>query len=631
MDGPSAVTAVLDEGESDSITPAAAAHVSQDPKILAGPTNAVFSDTSILSAPTSVPGPVPPSVMTTVYHHQIMSGLPISNVYVGNVTANVNVHGYVGTYPHISPQQVYPAESANPPIRNGGREARRGRSSKLGNKHVDGQYGERNSSGRHTQEVMQVQPSALVESPPANSNMPQQGFPQFYPMSAMAHPYQSPYYSPSTPTHLPQPSAQHATGTPIYLPGHAMYAPPPPPPQPLYGPYGPPHQPPGGPPVMSFTAIQPARVPTTETTVLRSYPLEGSEAEERLPAQTGNESELEDGSSHEQQLPPSSLCATSYETQTLPELCSPEAVTCGHTSKKPVSYQQQQSEEEDFNQANLVNTVVVNNSNIVAEPPPFNETKESDLADTVNLNFHQSTGHHNLGKNDLQPTFVSEQVKVSAQDSVTDGDVSVKHASRVNISESSANGNAVVSDFDLKGDVVVNGINVFPAVEKCEITDVKSPLSHVDIPTSSVTTPKAAFGLAAEHRASGQSATADTPVATPGQKSWASLFKPHSAVAAPPGNKPLAHVKPFQNKVPVAPVASCSVLEGCSTPESASPSVSPGVSSAVGNSVNSLPQLPSPSTADDPYLYQLGGEFSLAAVCFYFEIQVRISCGIKVK
>jgi len=602
---------MLDESDSDSMAPAAAAHVSQDPKILAGPTNAVFPDAPVLSAPTSVPGQVPPSVMTTVYHHQIVSGLPISNVYVGNVTANVNVHGYVGTYPHISPQQGYPVEPVSSPVRNVGREARRGRSSKLGNKHVDGQYGERNSSGRHTQEVTQVQPSPLVESP-ANSNMPQQGFHQFYPMSAMAHPYQSPYYSPSTPTHLHQTSAQHATGTPIYLSAPAMYAAPPP--QTLYGPYAPPHQPTGAPTVMSFPAMQPARVPTTETPMLGSYQLEDTEAEERLPAQTGNKDELGEGNLHEQQLPPSPLCAASYEPQTLPELCSHEPVTCGHSSKNPVNYQQQQSEEEDFNQANLVNTVVVNNSNIVTEPPPFIETKQCDLVDTVNMNFQQSTGNHSFVKNDLQPPFVSE--KVSAQDNLVDGDVSLNQASRMNISESSANGNTVVSDFELERDKA--GINLFSPVETCEITDVKSPLACVDIPAPSVTTvttpPKEAYVLEAEHLVGGQSVTADTPVAATGQKSWASLFKTNSAMAAPSGNKPLACVKPFQNKVPDA---SCSVLEGYTAPESTSPSVSPGVGSVVANSVNNLSHLPSPSAADDPYLYQLGGEFSLSAVCTF--------------
>ena len=609
---------MLDEGDTDSMAPAAAAHVSQDPKILAGPTNAVFPDAPVLSASTSVPGQVPPSVMTTVYHHQIVSGVPISNVYVGNVTANVNVHGYMGTYTHISPQQGYPVEPVSSPVRNGGREARRGRSGKLGNKHVDGQYGERNSSGRHSKEVTQVQPSPLVESPPANSNMPQQGFHQFYPMSAMAHPYQSPYYSPSTPTHLAQPSAQHATGTPIYLSGPPMY---PAPPQTLYGPYAPPHQPTGGPTVMSFTAMQPARVPTTETPMHVSYQLEGTEAEERLPAQTGNKDEHGEGNLHEQQLPPSSLCATSYEPQTLPDLCSHEPVTCGHSSKNPVNYQQQQSEEEDFNQANLVNTVVVNNSNIVTEPTPFIETKQCDVVDTVNINFQQSTGHHSFVKNDLQPTFVSE--KVSAQDNLVDGDASLNQASRINISESSANGNTVVSDFESERDkAVINGINLFSPVETCEITDVKSPLACVDIPAPSVTTvtnpSKEAYGLEAEHLVGGQSATADTPVAAPSHKSWASLFKTHSAMATPSGSKPLACVKPFQNKVPVTPDASCGVLEGYSAPESTSPSVSPGVGSVVANSVNNLSQLPSPSAADDPYLYQLGGEFSLSAVCLYF-------------
>jgi hypothetical protein len=351
--------------------------------------------------------------------------------------------------------------------------------------------------------------------------------------------------------------------------------------------------------------------------------MEGTEAEERLPAQTGNKDELGEENLHEQQLPPSSMCATSYDPQTLPELCSHEPVTCGHSGKNTVNYQQQQSEEEDFNQANLVNTVVVNNSNIVTEPPPFVETKQSDLLDTVNMNYQHSTGHHSSVKHDLQPTLVSE--KVSAQDDLVDGDSSVNQSSGINISESSANGNTVVSGFELKRDTAVtNGDNLFPPVETCEITDVKS-LSCGDIPASSVTTvtaPKAAYGLEAEHHAGGPSVTADTPLAMPSQKSWASLFKSH------PGSKPLACVKPFQNKVPVTPNASGGVLEESPAHESASSAISPGVGSAVANSVNSLSQLPSPSAADDPCLYQLGGEFSLLCVCG-FELKIKLGTTVS--
>jgi hypothetical protein len=358
--------------------------------------------------------------------------------------------------------------------------------------------------------------------------------------------------------------------------------------------------------------------------VLESYQLEGSEAEERLPAQTGNKDELGDGNLHQQQLPPSSLCATSYEPQILPELHSAEAVTCGvHSSTQPISYQQQQSEEEDFNQANLVNTVVVNNSSIATEPLSYIETKQGDLVDTVNIKVQQSTGHNSFVKNDLQSKFLSKKVKVSAQDVLIDGDVSLNEASRINVSETSAEGNVVVSDFDLKTDKAdINGINIF-STEKCEITEVKSPLSCVDIPTSAVTTPKAAYGLvaesvAADHHASGQNVTTDTAGAAPGQKSWASLFKTHDAGTpanrTPSGIKPLACVKPFQNKVTVTPDTSCSALDGCSTPQAVSPAVSPGVSNAPGNSINSLPQLPSPCATDDPHLYQLGGGFPVSAI-----------------
>jgi hypothetical protein len=354
---------------------------------------------------------------------------------------------------------------------------------------------------------------------------------------------------------------------------------------------------------MSFTAMQPARVPSTETPMLGSYQLESTEAEERLPAQTGNKDELAEENLHEQQLPQSSLCATSYDPQPVPELCSHEPVNCGHSSKNPVNYQQQQSEEEDFNQANIVNTVVVNNSNIVTEPSPFVETKQSDLVDTVNLKYPQSAGHQSCIKSDLQPTLVSD--KVSAQADLVDGDSSVNQSSRISISESSSNGNTVVSDFELKKDTAVtNGVNRFSPIETCEVTDVKSPLSCGDIPASSVTTPKAAYGHDAEHHAGGPSVTADMSLAMPVQKSWASLFKPES-VLPPSGNKPLACVKPFQNKVPVTPGASCGLLEEGTAPDSA---VSPGV-------VNSLSLLPSSSAVDDPYLYQLGGEFSLLSVC----------------
>ncbi|PNF32295.1 hypothetical protein B7P43_G16678 [Cryptotermes secundus] len=660
IDSPSEVTAVLEGGDGDSAatqnSPSPAAprigDVSQDPQNLGGP-GSMYTDPSVMSVPTSVPAPVPPSVMTTMYHHQIVSGLPLSNVYVGNVTANVNVHGYMSAYPHISPQQVYPSEVSQEspnPVRNGGREARRGRSNKPSGKRVDGQYGDRNSSGRHSQEVLQVQQSPLVDSPPGNSNLPQQGFTQFFPINPM-HPYQPPYYSPSTPTHpaphLPHPSAQHATGTPIYLPSHAIY------PAAMYGTYPPHQQPPGGPPIMSFAALPTTPVPTTETSMLGAFQAEGSNTEEQMTAPTRNkEIELGEAHMHRQKLSPSSVRGTMFQPQQLPEACPPSEVlaSSAHSNTKPVSYQQQQSEEEDFNQTDLVNTVVVNNSNIVTEPPPFVDPKQSGDVDSINRNLPHSTGHNSFIKNDLPPEFVPEKVTVSSHDVFVDSNVSFIPASRINVSEMSANESVVVSDSDSKRETaVVSDVNLPSSVEKCHITDVKSPLPHVDVVMSPVTAPKSTHGLLVDsvaasfpsspqpvstsidvHQDSGQSITAlppsshpidvpSTAVVTTSQKSWASLFKPSTTIdggmmmttgspanRTSPGNKPLACVRPFQNAVPVTTDGSNRVSEGSSALQSVSPAVSPGVSTACGDNVNSYPQLPSPSSTDDPHLYQLG-------------------------
>jgi hypothetical protein len=333
-------------------------------------------------------------------------------------------------------------------------------------------------------------------------------------------------------------------------------------------------------------------------------------------------------------------------------MCPPsEALaSSGHSNTKPVSYQQQQSEEEDFNQTDLVNTVVVNNSNIVSEPPPFIDSEQSGVVDSINRSIPHSTGHNSFIRNDQQPKFISEKVTVSSPDGLVDSNVSFIQATRTNISETSANESAVVSDSDLKREAgVISDINLSSAVEKCHVTDVKSPSPHADVLTSAVMAPESAHGLlvdsvasftsnphpvstsiAVQHQDSGQNITAlppsshpidvpNTAVAMPGLKSWASLFKPSPSIdgmimatgspanRTPSGSKPLACVKPFQNAVPVTTDGSNRLSEGSSALQSVSPAVSPGISTACGDSVNSYSQLPSPSSTDDPHLYRLGG------------------------
>jgi hypothetical protein len=401
--------------------------------------------------------------------------------------------------------------------------------------------------------------------------------------------------------------------------------------------------------------------------VLGSYQVESSGAEEQMPASTENtEIELGEANMHQQKLPPSSVCATSYQPQPLPEVCqaslnsNTEAVANGgldSTNSTSYQQQQQQSEEEDFSQTNVVNTVVVNNSNIVTEPPPFIETKQSGVVDSINRNLPQSAGHQNFIKNDMQPKFMTEKVKIPTRDVLMDSSVSLNQSPTINISETSANGTAVVGDLDLKREkTVISGVNHPSAVEKCRIMDVKSSLSHVDIPASAVTSPKSTHGslvdsvppfagspqpvstsVAVQHQNVTVLTTASHPVelpncqvATPVVKSWASLFKPSStadgmmitgspASRTTSGNKPLACVKPFQNAVPVTSDASHRVPEGSSA--SQSPAASPGVSIVTGDNVKSFPELLSPASTGDPNLYQLGGRFPSSAVSFILSKQ----------
>ncbi|XP_069688055.1 ubiquitin carboxyl-terminal hydrolase 10 isoform X2 [Periplaneta americana] len=659
----SAVGAALDGGDCDTSAPQNASSpaarqipgdVPEESQPLVGSgshTNSVYPDAAVMSVPPQVPTSVPaaaqPPVITTMYH-QIVPGLPLSNVYVGNVTANVNVHGFMsapmGPYPHLSPQQVYtgevPHESSTPPVRNG-REARRGRSNKMNNKRVEGQYVDRNSAGRHTQDVIPTQPPPLVDSPPGNSNIAPQGFPPFIPMH---HPhYQTQYYPPPAPAHLSHhPSAQHATGTPIYLPSpHPIYSP-----APMYGGYTPHHQPPGAPPIMPFPAMQNTPVPTTENSVLGNYQVESSGAEERVAAPPVVVNKETD--EHQQKQSPSPL-QPSYQPEPVPEapvVCqqtlntNSEPVASGHNVKPP-SYQQQQSEEDEYNQTNLMKTVVVNNRN-VTEPLPFTENKQSVVGDAVNRSMQQSAGHQNF-INDPSSKFLSEKVKVPTKEVDS---IALNQASRVNISEASALG----SESDMK--IIVSGNTHSSAVvdqDKCQVVDVKTPLPRVDVPASSkptvghhvdsvspfpgnaqqpVNTP-----TAVQHQPSGQNVTVlptpshsvevpSTPVAAAPstQKSWASLFRTDSMSSSPmdsgmmmatgaqasgaSSNKPLACVKPFQNAVTVASDTSRRVSDGSSATQNVSPVSSPGDSSTTGDRDN-FPQLASPST-DDPHLYRLG-------------------------
>ncbi|XP_063245017.1 ubiquitin carboxyl-terminal hydrolase 10-like isoform X2 [Bacillus rossius redtenbacheri] len=164
----------------------------------------------------SVPPPTTPqSVMTTMY--PVMQTMPLSNVYVGNMTTNVSVHpGYVNSpYPHMSPPQpAYDAEAVPRSGRDNG-------SRRRGNKPL----------GKRT---------PLHEVAESQTGHPPQTYPPpVFTMNPLASPFQQQatfYHLPAqTSQHMVHPTAQHATGPPLYMPGNVMYQ------QPMYNTYSAPH------------------------------------------------------------------------------------------------------------------------------------------------------------------------------------------------------------------------------------------------------------------------------------------------------------------------------------------------------------------------------------------------------
>nr|CAD7400453.1 unnamed protein product [Timema poppensis] len=261
-------------------------------------------------APTPVftmpPPTAPPSVITTVY--QMLTPLPpappLSNVYVSNLNTNVNMHGFVPTYaPHMyteAPHEVAP--------RGNGAVARRSRGGKPGimNKRV----------AQESLEAPQTYPA-----------------PQVFAMNPLAIPFtqQAPaYFTPSTHTN-PHPTAQHATGTPIFMPSHGavMY------PTPMYSTY-----------------------------------------------------------------PPPPMYSTAPRVQ-----CKEEPSTAG--------YQQQHTREDEYAQANILSSVVVNNSNIVPAPYHINTYQ------TQGHKVYQSEAIGSCEKTVLNSECVQASVSVTINDNIS--------------------------------------------------------------------------------------------------------------------------------------------------------------------------------------------------------------------
>ncbi|XP_067003842.2 ubiquitin carboxyl-terminal hydrolase 10 isoform X4 [Anabrus simplex] len=222
--------------------------------------------------PVSVPPPAQP-VMTSIYN--MIPAMPLPNVYVGNVTANVNVQSYVGSHLATYPQQpqVYqapnessvPHEMTSPNATRNSSSVRRNRGGKVSNKRAEGgQYVNPRSSASLVHEVLT--PTAVMESPPTSAPLQPQNY-HMYPVPPIPYHQQTYYTSTAQSPHAghlsPHPSAQHATGPPLFL--QNIYTPHP---QPIYSTF-PPHQ-----PHLYTNALPAAAVPSTESSTVTGYGVE---------------------------------------------------------------------------------------------------------------------------------------------------------------------------------------------------------------------------------------------------------------------------------------------------------------------------------------------------------------------
>lgn len=174
-----------------------------------------------------------------VYPTMIPGGIP-PNVYVNNVTANVNLHGWtahpVPTYipggpQHYLPGEVQPAiaDQSNQVMQtiqplpvtgsNPGRSSRRGRGRNNSNNNRRNEYVQR-------QQQESPAPQEIVNAPTVDpQTMANAAYPQY------AYQYTYPTYFGGPPqNHMVHPQAQQATGHPLYVaspisvyPGHQIY------------------------------------------------------------------------------------------------------------------------------------------------------------------------------------------------------------------------------------------------------------------------------------------------------------------------------------------------------------------------------------------------------------------------
>ncbi|XP_067003840.2 ubiquitin carboxyl-terminal hydrolase 10 isoform X2 [Anabrus simplex] len=536
--------------------------------------------------PVSVPPPAQP-VMTSIYN--MIPAMPLPNVYVGNVTANVNVQSYVGSHLATYPQQpqVYqapnessvPHEMTSPNATRNSSSVRRNRGGKVSNKRAEGgQYVNPRSSASLVHEVLT--PTAVMESPPTSAPLQPQNY-HMYPVPPIPYHQQTYYTSTAQSPHAghlsPHPSAQHATGPPLFL--QNIYTPHP---QPIYSTF-PPHQ-----PHLYTNALPAAAVPSTESSTVTGYGVEDL-SNDRVIVE---EKEIEDLNNIQptQHVP-------SYQS----DVAEDHLHHNGNDSVKT-------TQDIDTESCNVVSSVVVNNSNMLGNSSQFtsdrivhhqNVTFSEVRSESVNNNYTPS-----------EPVTTSEVV----QDSSATSNVLDRVPNSINTDSSDSS----VPTMEVKRDNIA--VQTSQPEKSQKLESVKSVPGVPSLPFPSNQKNLAGTSTPFQRQSGanfpGTPSEVNSPVTpsqTPLDRSWASLFNnnasgvhinsplPFDTARIPTGHKPVATVPPFPSSTAVVTHASDAARKpsDCATVSSAS------VSEASKN-FPPLTRGQSPASMMDPNLYRLG-------------------------
>ena len=513
----------------------------------------------------------------------------LSNVYVSNVTANVNVHApYVQPIPAPYGHQVPPQQQQPPPQQmfshgppEGSDQGNRSRRQR--------QKAEKKREGPFVQSNEVISPSLDGHPPPQFPNIP--------PMP--------PYYLPGAP------------GAPVYM-QHAIL---PVYPSPLFTPYS--HTP--GPMVYPQTNNIEHGAEDYNGNVQQSFSQENSEM-----IVVGCEIRSENSSDQRRGVEEN---GNNYNIEELSEQAIPEVTGFKSGSENSQFHEESADGQLDQTFVSQQNSGSYDNSSKRDLSGNIFEKKEkeveSDVDNVKQITFGDQTAHlistSNEDPNNLPPDVLN---KSTTSKKKTNGELDVNNVDKVSVN---SNSSATAWANDGHSSVLHSGTNNVKLFSSASAQVVKAQESLVpasqqssEFPLIRQGTKSTRFALAAvePEPASNQINSSS------GGKSWASLFNKQEQLNSNSGSdvkgRPLARVLPYEVDTP------STGLSSAGPSSTIVPSASVKVSKLGGVTSNGpLTQetVTSSDLVNDPYLYNLGGIINCIVFFFYHLRSVAISLG----